>query len=176
MGRGTALTSRPSQRDGQRSPAGSDEVVTAQQVRSRRLLGASRHPEQPERERDRAGKPHRQQHPLVARREPSHLEAPVRAARHRADDHGVGKARAPLGILDGRRFGRRRVERRQLERAEQSAALQIRAYDAGDASAERRLAVRACYATKSIRTGAGKAPRASPRRRSSVTAFRPSSP
>src|SRR6185295_20204978 len=44
----------------------------------------------------------------------------------------------PLGIVDGGGFGRRGVERRQLERAEKAAALEVGAHNRADGGRSKR--------------------------------------
>ncbi len=68
------------------------------------------------------------------------LEAAILARLQRADQQRVGKARAPLGVIDVGRLRRLRHDRRQLEAAEEAAALEVRAHDAADARWQRVLA------------------------------------
>jgi hypothetical protein len=63
----------------------------------------------------------------------AHLEAAVGPLLHRAHQQRVGEPRAPLGIVDARRLGRLRRDRRQLEAAEEAATLEVGAHDGADA-------------------------------------------
>ena len=68
------------------------------------------------------------------------FEAAVGARRDRAQHQRVGLARAPLGVVDVRCLGKRRVGRGHLDAAQQAAALQVGAHDRADGLRQRALA------------------------------------